>query len=115
MWSLREVALTKCWQQKGHMTFILIDISDSSNDLQLANRIWRPVASEIVRASIIVDRRAQLLEHHLCVTVSSSEAVAISEHLSMLIRTDSLPDDVEKKTAEAVSRFAASSSGFEVC
>ncbi|WP_130409002.1 hypothetical protein [Thalassococcus sp. S3] len=97
------------------MTFILIDNSDKSNDLQLTNARWRPVASEIVRARIISDERAQTLEHHLCTQVSSLEAIAISEHLSKLLQAQALPHDIKEATATAVARFAASSSGFEVC
>lgn len=89
-------------------------MENSSRDLQLRNVVWRPVASEIVRAGIIDNERGQTLGYHLCTQVTSSEAVAICEHLTRLVNENALPNDIDKETAEIVANFAASSSGFEV-
>lgn len=102
-------------KQVLEMTFILIDLCDKTNDLQLANGNWWPVASEIRRSGIVVDERAETLEYHLCTHVSSSEAAVISAHLSNLIHTNALVPDIDYQIAQMVADFAASSSGFEVC
>ena len=96
------------------MTFILTSMANSSGDLQLRNIDWRPVASEIVRAGIIDDERGQTLAYHLGTQVTSSEAAAICEHLTRLVSANALPDDIDKKTAELVAKFAEASSGFDV-
>ena len=97
------------------MTFILIDLVNSTNDLQLANRSWRPVAAEIKRSGAVTGKRADTLEHHLCTEIDVSEAKKIAKHLSQLIRAGTLPQDLDEETARRVADFASTSSGFEVC
>ncbi|WP_139212401.1 hypothetical protein [Jannaschia pohangensis] len=97
------------------MTFILISLKDGLHDLQLRNIVWRPVASEIVRAEIVDGERGQMLAYHLCTQVTAPEAAAICEHLTRLVNNNALPKDIDEETAKLVATFAASSSGFEVC
>jgi hypothetical protein len=96
------------------MTFILTSMENSCLDLQIRNIVWRPIASEIVRAGIIDGERGQTLAYHLGTQVTSSEAAAICEHLTRLVNANALPNDIDNETAEIMANFAASSSGFEV-
>lgn len=109
------IALSIFPRQECRVVFILTDKRDQSIDLQLQNRSWKPVASEIVRAGIIFDDRAQTLAYHLCTEVTSAEAATISKHLGRRLRENSLPHDIDSKVAELIVHFAAASSGFEVC
>ena len=97
------------------MTFILTDIVREENNLQFANRTWRPIAAEIARSKLIDDERAEKIGFHLCTEVKASEAKQISEHLKILLKNGELPSSISPDAALLVADFASSSHGFEVC
>lgn len=97
------------------MTFILSDLEYDGRNLQLANRLWRPLAEEIRRANILAGDRAATLGRHLCTKVTKDEAIAISVHLSSLVLDGKLPKGIDREIAQQVTSFARASTGFEVC
>ena len=109
------VALCLVYQHNISMTFILIDRATDSNDLQIANRVWRPIAAEIARSNLIDSKRSETIAFHLCTKVNDAEAKRISRHLFLLLKNDTLPDTIDPVAARQVADFAGSSQGFEVC
>ena len=97
------------------MTFVLTDEKPDTDDLQLANRDWRPIAAEIARSGLIDSERSETIAFHLCTKVSEPEAKRISEHLRQLLESDDLPVSIDPGAAQLVINFSGSSHGFEIC
>ncbi|MEO0608659.1 MAG: hypothetical protein AAFY82_10540 [Pseudomonadota bacterium] len=97
------------------MTFILIGNKPEKDDLQLANRAWRPIAAEIARSKLIDGERCETIAFHLCTKVDALEAKRISDHLRQMLKSGELPTSIDPDAAHLVVDFAGSSDGFEVC
>jgi len=97
------------------MTFILVDDRPDKDDLQLANRLWRPIAADIGRSGIMLDERSEKIAFHLCTKVTAFEAKRISHYLRQRLESGNLPISVDLHAVRLVIAFAASSDGFEVC
>ena len=97
------------------MTFILVDLAEKQNDLQLPNRDWRWVAAEINRRGFVSAPRAETLASHLSTAVYPTEAEVIAGHLTGLLQSGTLPKGIAPDTISKVVNFLTESSGFEIC
>ncbi|MGJ8616293.1 MAG: hypothetical protein ACSHWS_05590 [Sulfitobacter sp.] len=97
------------------MTFILVSLKDDTTDVQIANRLWIPIAEEIQRSGLLHPERAETIAFNLCTKISSIEADVIGRHFGELLKHDALPASIDREIVQMFIDFTASSFGFEVC
>lgn len=97
------------------MSFILVDYDAPDRDLQIGNRYWHPIVTEIRRAKLLPDEKAEKIAYNLCERLDKEEVLRIARHLRKEGPATSLAQALGSDVFNLIVDFIEESNGLEIC